>query len=98
MKYDNNKSLTENAMAGADITDPNDPTEYEYKVVEEWGIMSYVDVETQETIYVEGECHLQSYWVVTYDPEEKELMEWIKTFSTEEEAQEYKKKLEDQEQ
>lgn len=67
-----------------------------FKVVEAWGAMTYVDPDTQEELYVEGESHLQEYWVVKYDTEEHEVMDWLETFPTKEQAEEYKQKLEEE--
>lgn len=48
----------------------------EYKIVEAWGAMSYIDPETHKILYEESEDMCQCYWIVKYDPEEKEIVSW----------------------
>lgn len=80
MKYDNNKSLTENAMAGVDITEPT--TSIVYKVVSEWAAPTYYDYDTNVTLYDECQASPQCLWVVSYDTEGQEIIEWLERFET----------------
>lgn len=59
----------------------------EYKVVEAWGAMSYIDPDTRESLYDETEDMCQCYWVVRYDPEEKEIKSWIEMYPNYEQAE-----------
>lgn len=52
----------------------------EYKVVEEWAAPTYVDYNTRETLYDECDSSVQALWVVSYDTEEKEVIEWLERF------------------
>lgn len=66
----------------------------EYKVVEAWGTMTYVDPETHKSLYQETEDMCQCYWVVKYDPDEQEIISWEELFPTQEQAEGHKQKLE----
>lgn len=59
----------------------------EYKIVEAWGAMSYVDPDTHETLYEETEDMCQCYWVVAYNPEEKEIESWEEVYPSYEAAE-----------
>lgn len=79
MKYDNTKTLTENAMAGVDITRPENGNII-YKVVEEWAAPTFYDYDTQEKLYDECDSSCQRLWVVSYDEENKEIIEWLEEY------------------
>ena len=66
----------------------------EYKVVYEYSAPTYYDYETNEELYDECQASIQSYWVCSWDKDEREILEWIEQFCTAEEAEEYKNKLE----
>lgn len=59
----------------------------EYKIVEAWGAMSYIDPETNKTLYEETEDMRQCYWVVKFDLEENEILSWEEMYPTYEQAQ-----------
>lgn len=61
----------------------------EYKIVEAWGAMSYYCPEEHKTLYEDTEDKLQCYWVVKYDPKEKEIISWEKMFPDEDIAERY---------
>lgn len=70
-----------------------DMQEYVYQIVEAWGAMAYYLPGSDELLYRETEDMRQCYWVVLYHPEEHDIIDWIEMFPTEEQAQEYKEKL-----
>lgn len=82
MEYDNNKSLTDNAVAGVDITAPQ---KIEYKIVYEYSAPTFYDIKTNEELYDECEASNQRLWVVSYDPENKEVIDWLMDFMLHEE-------------
>ena len=51
-----------------------------YKVVEEWSAPTYVDYDTNEELYDECDASVQCLWVVSYDTENKEIIEWLERF------------------
>lgn len=63
------------------------------KIVEAWGTMTYVDATTHDELYVESDSHLQDYWVVEYNPEKKEIIDWVRKFQSEEAAKAYMENL-----
>lgn len=67
-----------------------------YKLVSEWASPTYYDYKTNEMLYDECDSSAQRLWVVSYDPEEHEIIEWLQDFTLAEEdkANEYIKKLE----
>lgn len=67
-----------------------------YKLVSEWGSPTYYDYETNEMLYDACYRSAQRLWVVSYDPEEHEIIEWLQDFTLAEEdkANDYIKKLE----
>lgn len=68
----------------------------EYRIVEAWGAMRYYFPEEKEPVYEDTDDSNQGYWVVAYDPDEKEIIDWLEMFSDEEQANTYKQKLEEQ--
>lgn len=58
-----------------------------YKIVEAWGTMSYVDPDTHEILYEETEDLKQCYWLVKFDPEEKEVVSWEEMYPSYEQAE-----------
>lgn len=67
-----------------------------FKVVEAWGAMTYVDPDTSKPLYEETEDMCQCYWLVRYDTDLKEIVEWVELFPTKEQAEEYKRKLDEE--
>lgn len=59
----------------------------EYKIVEAWGAMRYIDPDTNETLYEETEDMCQCYWLVKYDPSEHEIESWEEMYPTYEQAE-----------
>ena len=66
----------------------------EYKVAYEYSAPDYYDNETGEKLYESCDASTQCYWVVSYDPEEKEIIEWIERFDNPDDALKYKISLE----
>lgn len=66
----------------------------EYKVAYEYSAPDYYDNETGEKLYESCDASTQCYWVVSYDPEEKEIIEWIERFDNPDNALKYKISLE----
>lgn len=67
-----------------------------YRIVEEWACPTYVDYNTNETLYDECSTNVQGLWVVEYDEVEKEIMDWLERFEIGEveKARDYIKQLE----
>lgn len=57
-----------------------------YKLVEEWASPTYTDYETGEILYESCDANILEWWVVSYDPEEREIVEWVECFPSEEQA------------
>lgn len=93
MQYDNNKTLTENARAGVDITEP---PKVVYKLVVEYSSPIFYDYDTNEKLFEECDYGNQRLWVVSYDTENNEIIDWLMDFMLhqEEKARDYIKKLE----
>ena len=51
-----------------------------YKVVSEWSAPTYYDLDTNEELYDECDASEQALWVVSYDTEDKEIIEWLERF------------------
>lgn len=51
-----------------------------YKVVSEWSAPTYYDINTNEQLYDECDASEQALWVVSYDTQEKEIVEWLERF------------------
>lgn len=68
-----------------------------YKIVAKWVEPTYYDYDTNERLYDEYQSSPERLWVVSYDPEEKEIVEWLKEFSLldEQQARDYIKQLEE---
>ena len=82
MKYDNNKSLTENALAGVDITTT---PKIEYRLVYEYSAPTFYDADTEKELFDECQASPQRYWVVSYDTENDEIIDWLMDFMLHEE-------------
>lgn len=67
----------------------------EYRIVSEWACPTYYDYKTNETLYDECSSSAQRLWVVSYDTENKEIIEWLQDFTLAEEdkANDYIEKL-----
>ena len=95
MKYDNKKSLTENAMAGVDITEPSKP---KYVVVQEWIIRSElnrIDRDGNMKADTIMECNdlPNDYYAVMKCEEGGDFYDEVESFHTSEEAWELYDKL-----
>lgn len=60
-----------------------------YKIVEEWSEPTYIDQKTGEVLYESSCTDRQGYWVVVYDPDEHEIVEWVEQFPNLEQANIY---------
>lgn len=69
----------------------------EYRIVEEWAAPDYVDIKTHKNLYDSCDCSVQCLWVVSYDTEEHEIIEWLERFelSEEDKANDYIANLKD---
>lgn len=67
-----------------------------YRLAIEHSAPTYYDYDTNEELFDECQSSPQRLWVVSYDTEEDEVVEWIKDFliGEEDRAREYIKKLE----
>lgn len=52
----------------------------EYRVVEEWAAPIYYDYDTGEELYDECDSSRQRLWVVIYDKDEHEIVEWVEEY------------------
>lgn len=68
-----------------------------YKVVEEWSAPTFYDIDTNEELYDECQANNQRLWVVSYDKDNKEIIDWLMDFMLHEEdkARKYIKELEE---
>ena len=57
-----------------------------YKVVSEWAAPTYYDIDTNEELYDECDASVQALWVVSYDEDEHEIIEWLERFDTYEDS------------
>lgn len=69
-----------------------------YKIVTEWAAPTYYDYDTNEELYDECQGNPQRLWVVSYDEENKEIIDWLMDFMLHEEdkARDYIKQLKEQ--
>lgn len=57
-----------------------------YKVVSEWAAPTYYDIDTNEELYDECDASIQALWVVSYDEDEHEIIEWLERFTIDEDS------------
>lgn len=57
-----------------------------YKVVSEWSAPTYYDIDTNEELYDECDASIQALWVVSYDEDEHEIVEWLERFAIDEDS------------
>ena len=57
----------------------------EYKIVYEYSAPTFYDIETNEELYDECQASNQRLWVVSYDTENKEIVDWLMDFMLHEE-------------
>lgn len=67
-----------------------------YRIVSEYSAPTFYDIDTNEELYDECQADNQRLWVVSYDEENKEIIEWLMDFMLHEEdkARDYIKELE----
>lgn len=51
-----------------------------YKVVEEWAAPTFYELGTRKELYDECDSSIQALWVVSYDADENEIVEWLERF------------------
>jgi len=56
----------------------------EYRVVEEWSAPTYCEHHGKRVLYDECDATIQALWVVSYDTEEQEIIEWLERFYADE--------------
>lgn len=66
-----------------------------YKVVDEWSAPTYYEHDTHEVLYDECNASIQGWWVVSYDEDEQEVVEWLERFDDAEKAVAWAKELND---
>lgn len=68
-----------------------------YRIVSEYSAPTFYDIDTNEELYDECQGSPQRLWVVSYDEENKEVIDWLMDFMLHEEdkAREYIKELEE---
>ena len=71
-------------------------THIKYILVDEWSAPTYCEHNTSNELYNECDASVQRLWVVSYDEDEKEIIEWLQDFTLaqEDEALAYIKALE----
>lgn len=52
----------------------------QYRVVEEWAAPTYYDYDTGEELYDECDGSYQRLWVISYDEDEREIVEWLEEY------------------
>ncbi len=67
-----------------------------YRLVYEYSAPTFYDVETEEELFDECQASPQRLWVVSYDEENKEIVDWLMDFMLHEEdkARDYIKESE----
>ena len=67
----------------------------EYRLVYEYSAPTFYDVDTDEELFDECQANNQRFWVVSYDTENKEIVDWLMDFMLHEEdkARDYIKEL-----
>lgn len=67
----------------------------EYRLVYEYSAPTFYDVDTDEELFDECQGNNQRFWVVSYDTENKEIVDWLMDFMLHEEdkARDYIKEL-----
>lgn len=70
-------------------------THTKYLVVDEWSAPTYCKHNTSDELYDECDASIQALWVVSYDEDEHEIIEWLERFyaNEEEEAEARAKEL-----
>ena len=58
-----------------------------YKVVSEWSAPTFYDLDTNKELYDECEASIQALWVMSYDEDEHEIIEWLERFYPNEEKE-----------
>lgn len=66
----------------------------EYRIVSEVSAPRFYDIDTNELLGEECDDDVQAYWVVSYNPEERYIEEWIDRFYDVELARDFKNKME----
>lgn len=56
-----------------------------YLLVDEWSAPTYCLHNTDTELYDECDASIQALWVVSYDEEEHEIVEWLERFYIDEE-------------
>ena len=67
-----------------------------YRIVSEYSAPTFYDIDTNEELYDECSANNQRLWVVSYDEEQGEIIDWLMDFMLHEEdkARDYIKDLE----
>lgn len=83
-------------MSDKDIVVSKPTARTVYKIVVEWAAPTFYDYKTNEELFDECDSSQQRLWVVSYDTEAKEIIDWIEDFrlSEEDKALEFIKGLE----
>lgn len=58
-----------------------------YKVAEEWAAPTFYELGTRKELYDECDQSIQALWVISYDTEENEVVEWLERFYPDEEEE-----------
>lgn len=58
-----------------------------YKVVSEWSAPTYYDIDTNKKLCDECDASEQCLWIVSYDEDDDEIVEWLERFYVGEEEQ-----------
>lgn len=58
-----------------------------YRVVSEWSAPTYYDIDTNEELFDECDASIQALWIVSYDEDEHEIIEWLERFYANEEEE-----------
>lgn len=52
-----------------------------YRVVEMWSAPTYYDYDTGKELYDECDSSCQQLWVVSYDDDEHEIVDWLEEYA-----------------
>lgn len=57
----------------------------EYKIVAEYSAPTFYDIKNGEELYDECDAQVQAYWVISYDTESDEVVEWLERYTLDQE-------------
>lgn len=56
-----------------------------YKLTDEWASPTYYEHNSDKQVYDECDASIQAYWVISYDIESDEVVEWLERYTLDQE-------------